>query len=424
MAAGSAVAGGLLLVSLGIGRTPARPVPTSGGLVVSEYYDPRFSPLVTSAEIRVGVLTGVLLLVAAAVGLLVQAVCAGGVRRRDTARALHVAGAAPGQLRTVQALQVGRAGAAGGLLAGPVYLVLWSVLGPAVDPVVRLLPDLGWADLVGWAAVAIGCAAGGAAIGALTGAVAGRPARRVRGDAVAIGLVVVLLGAVAAVPVAGSWDRRAGVAALGVVVAVLLGAAVVAGAGWTRVRAARLRRSGSADAVLTAAGLSAAAGPIGTASAVSLVAGVVVGVCAPLALVASPDRFAGDVPGLALAGTAALLGLLVALATATLGAVDDLATHRRSLAATAALGVELRVLRRVQGRRLRLATVGPVATGTVLGTVIGTGVTGADAAIGVVAGAGCAVVVVGVVWTATLVIGWSLHGRLADAVDPGALRAA
>lgn len=428
VALGSAGAGALLLAVLAVLRTPALPVPTGDGGVVSVSYDPRFSPLVTSAEIRVGVLTGILLVTAAALALVGQALTTGSVRRRRTTQALSLVGVTPGELRVVSALTMVRAGVAGGLLAAPLYLVLWVVLGPAADPVFRLLPDLGWADLVGWAVVVLVCGGLAGAAGAATGA--GRtwlpPLRWL-----VLGLVVALVAAVAAVPVLATWDRRAGVAGLGLVIALLLALALTLGSGWAYNRAARLLRSGSAGAVLTAAGLTAAAAPIGTAAAVCLLAGLALGVSSTLlaTTLATPvdQVYAGQLPGTTLTATAAGLALLIALGTATLGAVDDLATHRRTWAATAALGAEPGLLHRVHARRLRIATVVPTTTGSVAGALMGTAITGSGGELTLLTAAvvlGCVAATAGVVLGLSALVSTLLRGRVAQAVDPHALRVA
>jgi hypothetical protein len=418
----------LLLTALAVLRTPAQSVPTGDGGVVSVSYDPRYSPLVTSAEIRVGVLTGVLLVTAAALALVGQAMTTGSVRRRRTTQALSLVGVTPGELRAVSALTLVRAGVAGGLLAGPLYLLLWMVLGPAAAPVFRLLPDLGWADPVGWAVVVLACGGLAAAAGAVTGT--GRtwlpPLRWL-----VLGLVVALVAAVAAVPVLATWDRRAGVAGLGLVIALLLALALTLGTGWAYNRAARLLRSGSAGAVLTAAGLTTAAAPIGTAAAVCLLAGLALGVSSTLlaTTLTSPQDYvyAGQIPGITLTATAAGLALLIALGTATLGAVDDLATHRRTWAATAALGAEPELLHRVQARRLRIATVVPTLTGAVGGALLGTAIAGAGGGLTPLTAAivlGCVAATAVIVLALGALVSALLRGRLAQVVDPHALRIA
>ncbi|SDP33745.1 hypothetical protein SAMN05660199_03655 [Klenkia soli] len=429
VALGSAGAGALLLTVLAVLRTPARPVPTGQEVVVVDtYYDPGFSPLVTSAEIRVGVLTGILLVTAAALALVGQALTTGSVRRRRTTRALGLVGVTPGELRAVSALALVRAGLAGGLLAAPLYLVLWAALGPAADPVFRLLPAIGWPDLLGWVVVVLACGGLAAAAGAVTGtARTWLPPLRW----VVLGLVTALVAAVAAVPVLGTWDRRAGVAGVGLVVALLLALALTTGTGWAYHRAARLLRSGTAGAVLTAAGLTAAAGPIGTAAAVCLLAGLALGVSSTLlaTTLATPvdSVYAGQLPGIALTATAAGSALLIALATATLGAVDDLATHRRTWAATAALGAEPELLHRVHARRLRIATVVPTTTGAAAGALLGTAVTGAGGELIPLTAAvvlSCVATTAGVVLGLSALVSTLLRGRLARAVDPHALRVA
>ncbi len=123
---------------------------------------------VTEGGLRIGVVTGALLLVVPVLALTVQALRMGSVARDRRMAALRLAGATPNEVRAVAAAEAARAAALGGLFAGPAYVVLWFVAG--------VLPPLGWRlveppdalDAAAWIAlVPVLAAAGGVAAGAL-----------------------------------------------------------------------------------------------------------------------------------------------------------------------------------------------------------------------------------------------------------------
>ena len=150
VAAGTAVAGGLAIAATTVLRVPTVSVHESA---VAQAPDPRFSALVTEAGLKPGVVTGIVLLLVPALTLAWQAVTTGSARRATRSEALRVAGATPSDLRRVGAVDAGVGGLLGGVLAGPVYLLLWLVLGPVAPASARLFPALAAADLLSWAAV-------------------------------------------------------------------------------------------------------------------------------------------------------------------------------------------------------------------------------------------------------------------------------
>jgi len=415
VAAGTAVAGALLLAAAAVLRVPAV-APWNGP-------DRRYSDLVAESGLRPGVVSGILLLVVPTLLLAWQAVTTGSARRAAAQRALRLTGATTGDLRRLAAVETGVAGVLGGLLAGPAYLLLWLPLG-ALAPAVRLFPALGAADLLGWAAVVLLATGGGAAAGA-----AGvRTRARSRRWPLAL---VLLAGAVAVIVLWPHVGRTAQVALFGAGLGVLVVAAVLlVGTAWSPRRARRLARSGRAEDVLAAAGLRALAPSAGRTAGALFAAGAALGVATGfLGTLGLPGY--GDItyylPGLLLTTAAAVLAMVAAVASLALAAADDLVTTARAQASLVALGSGPAFLERVQRRRLRAVTVGPVATGTLLFGVayglFGAGPT-VYAVLLVIPAAGAAIVAALGAWAACAGVVRLLRPRVASAAAPTRLRVA
>ena len=430
VAGGTAAAGGLVLVTLALFRVPAVALPPRDSTENYSFsYDPRYANIVTSAETRIGVATAVLLVAGTALVLAWQAVSSGSARRHRRNSALVTAGATPGDLRRLGAVETAVAGAVGGLLAGPVYLLLWFLLGPAQPARSRLLPDLAPADLGAWACLVPAAAVLAALAGARSGT--GQP-RRPLSRWVWLVLAIIALGAVSALPQMNRiTDRQLQVTLMSAAVTLLLLTALASGSPWARSKAARMARRNSTTAILAAGGLRALAGPAGRAAVVLLGAGLTTGVAAVILgntlRQATSLRSADHLPGVVLACVAAGLAALAGLATITLAAVDDLLTNRRRLAAMAAIGADLSVLQALQRRRLRAATIAPLATGLLVGGLA----YGALGAAGDPAGSTDAwpLLVVGPAALGLLVLANAgivrlLSGRTREAIDPANLRVA
>jgi hypothetical protein len=205
---------------------------------------------------------------------------------------------------------------------------------------------------------------------------------------------------------------------------------LLTGSAWVRWRARRLARSGRPVDLLAASGLQSLAGPAGRTAGAVFVAGAAVGIAAALTgtFVSDPSvgRFSGTVPALLLVGVAALLAVLAAVASMTLAAADDLVTTRRSLASLAALGADPDLLDRVQRRRLTAVTVGPMATGTLVGGLVYSGGLGGllGAQIPAWAVVVAATVVAPLVWAVCVGIVGVLRPRIRAAAAPESLRVA
>ena len=142
-------AGALLLAAIHVLRLPA-------GLRA----DAGLARYLTESGLRPGVVIGTLLLTVPVLALVVQALRVGSVARDRRMASLRLAGATPGDVRVIAALEAGAAALAGGLLAGPAYLVLWLLAGVIPPDGARMVdtPDaldaLAWVVLVPLAAVA------------------------------------------------------------------------------------------------------------------------------------------------------------------------------------------------------------------------------------------------------------------------------
>lgn len=415
VAAGAAAAGGLLLTALAVLRVPS----TAPTQYTGASYDPRFSDLVTHSGLKPGVITGILLLVVPALALSWQAVTTGGARRAATHQGLHLAGATPADLRRVAALEPALAGLLGGLLAGPVYLLLWLVLGRAVPTSARLLPDVSWWDALAWPAVAVLTTLVGAAAGAHS---AGhRPQRPVRPwtrlAGVAVGIVAV------AVALRGPVDGPAvQTAQMGAAITVLLLALLSTGSIWVAWRARRLARTGHPVDLLAAVGLRNLSGAAGRTAGTVFVTGLTLGVAAGLlGMTLNPQHSVyGALPGLLLTVLAGVLAVLVAVSAMTLAAADDLVTTGRALASTAALGAEPAVLEQVQRRRLEVVTFQPMIAGLLLGGIVYPALGGSVVGVGTALLAAAVILLLTRALTTTVTR--ALRPRIRRAADPAFLR--
>jgi len=432
VAGGTAAAGGLVLVTVALFRVPAVALPPRDSTGDQSFsYDSRYADIVTSAETRIGVATAVLLVAGTALVLAWQAVSSGSARRYRRNAALVTAGATPGDLRRLGAVETAVAGAVGGLFAGPVYLLAWFLLGPAQPARSRLLTDLAPTDLGAWACLVPATAALAALAGAHSGTGQPRaPLNRWWWPALAVTALIAMSTLPRMDEIA---DRQLQVGLMSVAVTLLLLAALASGTPWARNKATRMARRDSTTAILAAGGLRALAGPAGRAAGVLLGAGLTMGVaCVILGntlrqATSSGVGYGEHLPGVVLAGVAAGLAALAGLATITLAAVDDLLTNRRGLAAMAAVGADLTAVQALQRRRLRAATIAPLSTGLLVGG-LGYGALGAAGEPASSTDAWPILVVgpaaLGLLLLADAGIVRLLAGRTRDAIDPTHLRVA
>jgi hypothetical protein len=440
VAATTGVAGALLVAAARIARLS---LDTDGsGFDGIEKPTHGLAPYVSQAGLRPGVVLGVLLLTVPVLALAVQALRTGSVARDRKLSSMRLAGATPGEVRRIAAVEAGGAALVGGLLAGPAYLVLYVLLGALPSSGHRLLPPPDGIDLLGWLAVVIVALLGGLVAGGLV-------ARRVVVDPLGVrrrtrdvppgkvALAVTLLAAAGLVT--GVIVVRLGPAHWWFPIVLTLASLLVmvfAGAP-AAVAALGRRRARGPDAADLLAGLRVAAAPRsnGRVAAVLLVCGVAFGVQAVLVGELLREHDLGEdasfyLGGHALAAAGVVVALVVAVVTLVVGMSDALLEARRPLAALRALGVQESEL----ARSLRAQS----STGTVLAVVIGT-LLGAVGMTTLIAGDGqwshqaalaalpvAATALVAAVLVRLLVRGSArlLRGSLRAATDPENLRVA
>ncbi|WP_432511580.1 hypothetical protein [Kineococcus sp. SYSU DK001] len=354
------------------------------------------APFLAQPGLRPGFAVAAVLLVLPFLALAVQALRVGQVVEDRRARQLLIAGATSGDLRRLRTARTTAAFVRGGLLAGPLYLVLWLVLGLALPPGYRMLPPLHWAMPVIWLAVVgvlwllarvLGITAfrrQDVLVWQRTGAAPGVPSRMFVLLTAVAGAVVLL-----AAPAVGGQVANDLLFPVFLVVALVL-FVLAAGAGAARSSAGifrtpdtppgtrgRRRRAvrGRGDA---ATGLLADAQRRGSTTAVTGTAGVLFlcglsfGVESALAAGTLMDRnHTSDdlrfyLGGTALAGAVGLVAAVVAIAALVLSLTDHLLGNRRAVASTAALGVPTSRLVRVQALSLMRTAVPTTSLGVLV----------------------------------------------------------
>ncbi|MGW1538887.1 ABC transporter permease [Streptomyces sp. NPDC002309] len=327
---------------------------------------------------RAGVVVALVLLLIPVLGFLGQCARVGAVQRDRRLAALRLAGAAPGQVRRIAALETGLA-----CLAAAVAATVVSV--PVVLGVWHRPPATVWA---GFALAALAVPALGALVAALAlrrviASPLGR-VRRVRATPRPGRMFLGAAGALAVLLVTALNAERSGPlgpahAPLTMLFAVLLvgaGAIGLSGASARLMGAFLAARTGRPAVLIAAERLRddpwSAARTHAAVVLVTLVGGLFVGVRQALLAVldtgkpgATPRAF--YTTGLDLTAAALALGLLITLAALAVGTAESLATGRRGLAAQAAAGVPRAVL----GRALLLETALPLAPATLLAGVGG-----------------------------------------------------
>ena len=358
------------------------------------------APFLAQDGLRAGTVLAAVLLVLPFAALAMQALRVGSLALDQQAARLSLAGATPADLRRVRVRRAAAAFGAGGLLAGPLYVLLWLALGPAVPPGWRLLPvPQTWLALV-WPAVVAALVVVGAVLAVRSGHRRPDPlSREPASTEPPARLVAWLSGLTALLVLVAGFRAQSGDATLAValLVAVLLLLVCVHAVVTRRAATSRTPRPPSADRLPsarsgprlgrrdTAVGLLAEAQrranprACGAVAGVLFVCGLAFGVAAAFAaLIVRPldEPQEGAVPdvafyvgGAGLAAVLALVAAVVALVALALMLTDHLLTARRSVAATAALGADLRRLRAVQDRALTATAVPSTVVGTLLAGV-------------------------------------------------------
>jgi hypothetical protein len=402
----TAVVCALLLVVVTFARLPSSP-------------DEVLFALVADPGTRGGTAFATLLLTLPPLLLLYQAVRLGTAARDRRLAALRLAGATPGEVRRLGALEVGIPAFAGSLGGIVLFWLLRLVLGGNAPQDVqsqfngylstmdlRLLPTSvapqWWEALV----VVIATTVAGVFVGARASrCVIVTPlgvSRRQSSKPPRPWGLLLLVAAVLVVPLAflvGSASALDGIAIVGLAV---LG--VVSLAPWAAYRAGRFAESRTASpAVLLAARrLVADPRPAGRAAAavgaIALVSGGGAAVTADLLALRNDDPF--YFISLALVAGALLVALLVAIGTLAVHSVESLLDRKRSVASLAALGMPLEELASAQRWEARLVAM-PMATAGVLLGVMTIAVLGDPASpVGLLVLVADVVVTLGLVWLA------------------------
>ena len=367
----TAVVSGLLLVAVALLLLPEDPQET-------------FFNLVEDPGVRGGTTFGTVLLTVPILLLLHQAVRLGTATRERRLAALRVAGATPGQVRLLGALEVGIPSFVGGVLGLLVYGLLRLMFGgmsyaerapaPFLQQQLRLVPTTvapAWWQvlLVVLAVTVLGVAVGALASRGLVVTPLGVTRRQPTAPPRAWGfLLLVLAAAIAALAVQNpSWSTVVGMACVALSV---LGIASLAPWLTYRVGHRLARRARSATRLLAASRMVADPRPLGRAAAavgaIGLVSGGSGAIVADLFVTNNVESF--YVVSLVLVFASLLVALAVVAWTLAVHTVESLLERKRSTAALVAGGASLRDLEQAQRTECALAAVPLAALGVVLGT--------------------------------------------------------
>jgi hypothetical protein len=381
VALSTAVAGGLVLAAARIARL------TGNGDAHSHRFVTRFrnphgslAPYVAQSGLRTGVVLGAILLTVPVLALAGQALRVGSLARERRMASLRLAGATRLDIRCVAGAEAGIAGLIGGLLAGPVYVLLWLLLGVLPPSGLRMMPEPDTRDALVWVVVLLLAGVGGGLAGA---ALQGRavveplgvrrratptPPGLVNLGVLGFGFVLIVGGITHPGMVSSDSDM---LLELQLLLGLLL-LAFAAGPRLVRRRGLLLRKRAGVEELLAGRRLEADPGPPGRVAAVLAVCGIALGIEVILVTDLLTARslsanlsfyltgYGIVAVGVAVAGAVAMLTLLV-------GASDQLLDAHRSLASLAALGVEEQTLFRVL-RRQQSATSAPAVVLGVLTT--------------------------------------------------------
>ncbi|MFF8943129.1 ABC transporter permease [Streptomyces sp. NPDC014864] len=346
---------------------------------------------------RSGVIVVLLLLLVPVLGFLGQCARIGAVHRDRRAAALLLAGAEPGQVRRIAALENGLACLLGSALATAVTVT--ALLGAWQRP-----PGLAWAGvaLVAAGVPVLGTAAGVLALRRVVASPLGWARRTRPGTGRGPGLLFLgaLLVVAVAAPVAvastsfGESGRPTGtvpLAVFGTVLAVGAGTVLLAGAVSRLTGGLLAARTGSAAVLIAAERLRddpwAAARTHAAVLLVTVVGSCFAGVRQALAADVDASRRRGATgmsfytTGLNLTAAAILVALVITAAGLAVGTAESVTTRRRGLAAQVAAGVPRAVLARALlletalplGPSVLVAGAGGMAAGTLYGLVVAEG---------------------------------------------------
>lgn len=358
------------------------------------------APFLVEEDLRSGVVLAAILMIVPFAALALQALRVGGLTLDRQAALLALAGATPDDLRRLRVIRGGTAFGLGGLLAGPVYLVGWVLLGVALPQGWRLLPvPQAWLPLA-WLAAAGLLTLAGAVLGARSKTrhadpltqrqAADLPPPRLVAWLSGLGALAVLLFAIRARSATDSSMATAAVLLLEALLLLVCVRTVVArrathndldttrgtssrpgtGSSWSRRLVGSRGSQNSAVRVLAAAQRRSNPRAAGAVGGVLFVCGLSFGVeTALIASVVGQSSGADTafyVGGALLAAAVGVTGAFVALLALALSLTDHLLSARRSVASTVALGTERRTLLAVQASALSATALPATAVGILL----------------------------------------------------------
>ena len=351
------------------------------------------SDLVADDGLRGGYVLALLLICLAPLALLRQVVRLGTATREQRLAALRLAGATPGDVRRLSALEVGLPALAGGFLGYLVLGLLATVFGGTagsgrgyelaeseVGRQLQLVPTTAgpawWQVLLVAVAVALlGVLAGATTSGSLLISPLGVSRRAPRSAPRPWGLL--LLGLALALLILGAGSSYDEPFVFGSVGALVLGLLVLAP--WVAYRVGRVvaARASTVPVLIAGRRLATDARPAGRAAAavgaIAVVAGGGGTLLRDLPSTASGEGFGGVDPfytvPLALGAVVLLVALLLVVFSMSVHGVESLMDHTRSVASLAVLGATAGELQRAQRWEVGLVAI-PMA---VIGVLIGSG---------------------------------------------------
>jgi FtsX-like permease family protein len=343
----------------------------------TSYDSAQYSDYIQESGIRGGVAIAALLLSGAACLLAFQSLMLGTTARDRRLAAFRLAGATPRQVRGLGGAEAGIAGLAGGVLAGPLYLLLTLAI-QALPRTARILPPGNHVDLATWPVVAAVLAVAAVLVGALLGRGvvpdprerSAKPSTVSRAVIAAVtGLGIVVLFRLFENPGNSLFSLVVlpGIAVL--LVSLALPTLLVAWQG------NRLTRSGNPLKVLAGGRLLRTVQPLSRTLVLLIICGTAIGFVISTAVELVRTNQGGPVgrfqlTGFAFAAGAAVLIALIAGVALLAGTADDLLDQRRQLAALNILGIGENELRISVRHQLTSCITPAVTTGLAIGGLL------------------------------------------------------
>jgi cell division protein FtsX len=430
----TAVVSGLLLVVVAVLSLPAQPS------------EPLYA-VVAETGTRYGYVLGIVLLALPPLLLLHQAVRLGTAARERRLASLRLAGATPGDVRRIGAVEVGLPAFAGAVAGLGVYWLMRLLLGgnlsytqvegprrhrSEVEYALRLVPTsvtpswwqvLAVVMVVTLLGVAVGRLAGRHVVVTPLGVVrraAPRPPRPWGLLAMLVAVVVLFSGAVEAPRMQGAEELLV----FGGLLLLVLG--LVALAPWAAYRVGSFVAGRARTAAVVLAARRLATEPRAAGRAASAVGGIGLAAGAAVAVVADL-RSSGNTDAyyyiaVALVGAVLPLALVAVVGSLAVHSVESLLERKRSVAALVALGAPRDLLMGAMRWEAGLVAI-PMAVGGALLGALGLGALVGEAEPWLLlATLAVVLLLAGLVWLAVLLMSWLVRPWVLGAADPGNLR--